>query len=88
MMTVEEQLLCYYIFSLILLKQCVIVLRLIKKFLIKFTQCSSVFQGNVLRAKAVCCMVLINDEHAKKSGKGFSHSERQQAYSPVADALQ
>jgi hypothetical protein len=62
LMTVEEQLLCFYIFSLTLLKQCVIVLRLIKKFLIKFTTCSGVFQGNVMRAKAICCMTLLKDE--------------------------
>ena len=61
-MQLEEQVICYYIYSLILLNQCVLVLRVIKKFLQKFTGCSGVFLGNIMRAKAICTLTLLQTE--------------------------
>jgi hypothetical protein len=52
MIAKEEQLLCFYLSSLLLLGEDPIVLRIIKKFLSRFSQCSPTFRANVHRAKA------------------------------------
>lgn len=68
-MSLSEQLICYYIFSLTMLEQYVIVLQLIKKFLVKFTGCSQVFRGNVMRAKATCTETMLKG----KSTDSYTH---------------
>ena len=62
LLSTSEQLICFYVYSLAMLGQYVIGLRIIKKFLVKFTECSPVFLGNVMRAKALCCEMLLQGD--------------------------
>ena len=68
-MSIEEQLLIYYVMNLTQLKNWAICTRLIKKFLETFNLCSLVFKGNVQRIKAFNTLMMLEDDAKLKAQK-------------------